>query len=463
MRIKIGDPDATITGSHSYKITYTVNRAINYFDVSDELYWNSTGHEWNVPIANVRTTVSFEDSIDPSDIKLDCFEGSTGSTNHCSDLEILNTSQSVLKTSNLSPNQGQTIVIGWPTGIVEKSTIWQSLGYILVDNGIIILPFLVLSAMIYLWRTKGRDPKGRGTIIPMYTPPNNLFPAEIGTLVTEKVENRYISAEIIYLAIQGYLTITRIPAKFLKKDDFQLDLLKSEDTLKESYQKYLLKEIFDGQKQVKISTLKKKFYTKLKVLQKTISTNLTDKKYFPNEPQQTRNFYMTAGGITFMIGMFFGGYVSPIFAGSFVASGIIIFLFSFIMSAKTKKGVLAKEQILGLKMYLSVAERDRLKFHNAPKKDPKTFESLLPYAMVLGVEKAWAKQFEDIYKISPNWYHDPASTTFTALYLTSSLGDFRSASAGAVAAKPSSASSGGSGFSGGFSGGGFGGGGGGSW
>ena len=31
---------------------------------------------------------------------------------------------------------------------------------------------------------------------------------------------------------------------------------------------------------------------------------------------------------------------------------------------------LAYEHILGLKEYLSVAEKDRISFHNAPKKDP---------------------------------------------------------------------------------------------
>ena len=133
------------------------------------------------------------------------------------------------------------------------------------------------------------------------------------------------------------------------------------------------------------------------------------------------------------------------------------------MPKKTRQGVLAKEHILGLKQYLTVAEKDRIKFHNAPEKNPEHFEKLLPYAMVLGVERDWAKQFEGIYNKQPDCYNDSSGVPFSALVLSNSLDSFQTKANSALASRPSSASSGGSGFSGGVSGGGFGGGGGGSW
>ena len=134
------------------------------------------------------------------------------------------------------------------------------------------------------------------------------------------------------------------------------------------------------------------------------------------------------------------------------------------MPAKTRQGALAKEHILGLKRYLTVAEKDRIEFHNAPEKNPEHFEKLLPYAMVLGVEQEWAKQFAGIYNQQPNWYDDSSGKYFTAFALTDSLNNFQAKADTTLASRPSSASSCGSGFGGvGFSGGGFGGGGGGSW
>jgi len=154
--------------------------------------------------------------------------------------------------------------------------------------------------------------------------------------------------------------------------------------------------------------------------------------------------------------------IGPSIIFNFVLVGITVAVFGLVMPARTKEGVLAREHILGLKSYLQVAEKDRLKFHNAPDKNPKTFEKFLPFAMVLGVEKEWAKQFEGIYNTNPSWYSDPSMGNFSAVVLASGLNNFGNMAQTTLSSKPSS-SGGGSGFSGGSSGGGFGGGGGGSW
>jgi uncharacterized membrane protein len=95
----------------------------------------------------------------------------------------------------------------------------------------------------------------------------------------------------------------------------------------------------------------------------------------------------------------------------------------------------------------------------SPEAKVKLFEKLLPYAMLFGLEKDWAKQFDDIYTNPPGWYQGNWSA-FNAGYLVGSLNDFNAASATSFAS-PSSSS--GSGFSGGAAGGGGGGGGGGGW
>jgi hypothetical protein len=108
----------------------------------------------------------------------------------------------------------------------------------------------------------------------------------------------------------------------------------------------------------------------------------------------------------------------------------------------------------GFRLYLSVVEKDRLNFSDAPAKTPERFNKLLPYAIALGVEEQWAKQFEGIDLVtSTNWYSGNLAT-FSAVSLASDLsGDFAQA-----LSSSSSVSS-----DGGVGGGGFGGGGGGSW
>ena len=84
----------------------------------------------------------------------------------------------------------------------------------LVDN----FPYAIfpatLLACIAAWFYRGRDLPGRGAIVVNYEPPDGLSPAEVGTLIDERVDLRDISAVIIDLAARGYLTIKEIAAKF---------------------------------------------------------------------------------------------------------------------------------------------------------------------------------------------------------------------------------------------------------
>ena len=70
-RIRIGDPDITVTGQHTYVITYSVEGALNHFDDHDELFWNAIGTEWNVPIEHGETIVTAPAGI----TQVTCFSG----------------------------------------------------------------------------------------------------------------------------------------------------------------------------------------------------------------------------------------------------------------------------------------------------------------------------------------------------------------------------------------------------
>ena len=144
---------------------------------------------------------------------------------------------------------------------------------------------------------------------------------------------------------------------------------------------------------------------------------------------------------------------NPLILGALIASGVILLVGAFVMPAKTLKGVHVKEHMHGLKDYINVAEKDRIAFHDAPEKSSELFQALLPYAIVFGLEKKWAKEFENIHMEDPAWYSGGSYGTFSP---TSFVSDMRSFS---TFMSSSSGASGG----GGVSGGGGGGGGGGSW
>ena len=163
-------------------------------------------------------------------------------------------------------------------------------------------------------------------------------------------------------------------------------------------------------------------------------------------------------------------HILPIFIS---VGGIVLLnaLFFFLMGAPTPVGRKLMDGIEGLRTYLTLAEKDRMNMAGAPTMSPRHFETLLPYAVALGVEKPWSRTF-DVWLASaaagaaaaeyhPVWY----AGNFSGDRFGDRIGGFSSSMASTISStlpQPTSSSS--SGFStGGSSGGGGGGGGGGGW
>ncbi len=139
----------------------------------------------------------------------------------------------------------------------------------------------------------------------------------------------------------------------------------------------------------------------------------------------------------------------------------------------TDKGLSLRRYLKGLKMYIGVAEAERLNILQSPegaekivvdvndgKQLVKLYERVLPYAVLFGQEKNWSKQMGKYYEQvgeAPDWYVGQGA--FNAVAFSSGLNGLSTA---AGHASDYSSTSGGS-SGGGFAGGGGGGGGGGGW
>lgn len=474
--IKIGSADAYVTGKKTFVINYRVQRAINYFEAYDEVYWNATGNAWVVPIERASVQVVYPQPVGAglASSRLACYAGVLGSQAPCatSAYDYAAADQALaagaeFSASSLAAGEGLTVVVALPKGSVYQPTYEENLVAAVRDNLVLLLPLFVFGLMYYFWWTRGRDPRGRGTIIPQFEAPPGMTPAEVGTVVDERCGQKEIVAEIIYLATQGYLKLKRTENKvlFIKSTDYTFEKLKDSVYLPDAFDRDLLDSIFKSGSPVKFSDLKGKFYADYARLVKNIFAAVTSKGYFAENPQKVTGRYAGLAVVVFVLLYFLASFgVAYVSTYSFLALGLsalVVLGFSAVMPRKTERGVASKEYILGFKDYLTVAEKDRLEFHNAPAKSPEQFEKFLPYAIALGVEKAWAQQFEGIYNSRPSWYEDSTGLhAFSALALTHDLGSFSTAFASGAM---TSAASGGSGFSGGGAGGGFGGGGGGSW
>lgn len=338
----------------------------------------------------------------------------------------------------------------------DLKTAWWLIPFIVLVGTYFIHPIFVLVSMILKWRKKGRDPKGRSTIIAEYDAPDNLPPTMVGVVIDERVDMHEITASLIDLARRGYLIIKELPKKLLNSKDFELVKQKdwSKDTSLFEYEKKYLEALFSSKDAVKISDLKNKFYKKIPEIKKSLYEDVVKRGYFEKNPDSIRSGYLITGIIVVFIGV-----IGASFYGAgipLLLDGVILVIFSRLMPKRTAKGVAAREHALGFKEYLYRAERYRVQ-----NLTPELFEKFLPYAMIFKIEKEWAKKFEQIYKNPPSWYQSRtpfSANTFVAMSVINSVNTFSHAATTSFVSQPGS--SGSSGFGGGgFSGGGGGGGG----
>ncbi|MBI2029688.1 DUF2207 domain-containing protein [Candidatus Gottesmanbacteria bacterium] len=448
--IRIGKEDLYITGIHTYVISYTVSGAIRYFSDHDELYWNITGNNWNVPIEKSQAQIFL--NFNNERPKVECFDD-------CNIDIVDNSNINITSTQLFEPGEGLTFVVGFPKNLVavlepkEVVNFWDTL------LGKLTLIFLIILGFIYyfiapfivfvLWLSYGRDPKTSSPVRAWYDPPKDshgvsLKPAEVGTLVDEHADTKDISATIVDLAIRGYLMIKEQK----KGKSFQLTKTDKDQTKGlNKFESVLLEGLFKDKDSVSTTDLKGSFYKTSTEVQDQLYEDLVKRGFFPKNPKKVRDKYYILGTIAFTTFNLF--------------LGIMLFVFGRIMPRKTIFGAVSQNTALGLKNFLGSQAR-QLEFQA---KNWHMFEKLLPYAIVFGVEKIWAERFQDIDIKPPQWYQGSDSGRFNSYLFVNNLNRATNSFSSMSSPPSSSTSSSGfsSGFSGGSSGGGSGGGGGGSW
>lgn len=475
INVRIGDEKRFVEGRWTYIITYKVENAILFFKDHDELYWNVTGNYWKASIKEASATATLTTKNKSKNLLIAGYEGGYGSKEECG-YETYDNSGKFFTKRNLNMGEGLTLVFGWDKGLVFPPSLWKKSLWAmnLRENWVFLLPIFSFIYMGNRWYRKGRDPKVRESVTVRYEPPKfenqPLTPAEVGTLVDERLDPRDITSTIVGLAVRGYLKIeeTKKEGVLFDKTDYYLKKVKSPDSNLNPFERELMKDLFPAALPgTLISDLKNKFYTNLDVLKKVLYGELVRKKYFLSSPEKVRNSYLVAGFLVFVFSVLAFVFLVPnpgwkgIIAG--ILTGTSVLAFAKFMPAKTRAGASAYMDVLGFQEFMNRAEKDRIERMG----DKDLFSKFLPYAIALDVADHWAKAFEGIYQDQPDWYVSPGGfRMFTPYAFTHSLNSVTSDLGSAMFSAPRGSSGGGSGGGfggGGSSGGGFGGGGGGSW
>lgn len=500
-RIRIGDPDRTLTGKQTYRIAYRTKYGLNPFADHDELYWNATG-PW--PVAIARATVDVNAPA-KAITQVECFQGPKGSTEKCH-AKFTPEQATFRATRSLAENEQLTIVVGLRKGAVAEPAFRlvarprraepitpREFGRMFFEpthrNLTLMLTAFgaIVAALTGLWWRFGRDRQavllhqagtdaGAEGRVPLFgatpigvefQPPDNIRPAQVGLLIDERADTLDVTATIIDLAVRGYLSIEELPKTgWFGSKDWRLRRLKAPDAGLLDYERIVMDGLFasglPSGMEVDLSDLKNKFYADLEKAKRALYRDAVERKWFPRSPSSVRTVARVGG----LLGMFAGIgvtiYLAQWGAGlvglPFVAGGLLLALLSGAMPRRTALGTHMMRRALGFAKYIRTAETQQQAFAERAN----LFTAYLPHAIVFRCVEKWAAAFKDIdmQQATGGWYH--GATAFNASSFSSSVGSFSTSVSSAIASTPGG--SGSSGFSGGgSSGGGGGGGGGGSW
>jgi uncharacterized membrane protein len=466
LKLKLWVPGAN-NATKTVVLHYRVTNGLRFFEDHDELYWNITGDEWDVPIEAVTARIDLPSSV--TGVRAIAFDGAYGSTSQNAAVAIDGASVSVTMAEPLGFHEGVTAVVGWNKGVIAEPTgVDNAMGFF-ASNWPLGLPVLVFLGMYTLWRRVGRDPEERPVGV-RYEPPKGLTPAEAGTMIDESVDMRDITATIVDLAVNGHLKIEEKEEKrlfgLLTHQEYVFHRLdpKPDGRALERHEQYVLEGMFEhGARTVELSDLEDEFYTHLPRIKNAAFDRLVARGLYRSRPDRVRGWWM--GGAIFLtipaaiIGSIVGDNLgmSPVtFLLAAILSGVVVLAFGYYMPARTVAGARTYEDTRGFEEFLHRVESDRFA---RVVKTPEMFEKFLPYAMAFGVEAKWAKAFEDIYREPPTWYVGGNMSGFNARTFSSRISSLSTRAGSTMSSSPRS--SGGSGFGGGGSSGGGGGGGGG--
>lgn len=459
-----GAEDATRT----VVLKYRASNALRFFEEHDELYWNVTGDEWEIPIESASATITLPQAA--TGVRAIAINGVYGSQARDADVIIDGSTIRLAMPHQLDFGEGLTAVVGWDKGLIPEPTSSDKAVGFLASNWPMGIPVPVFFLMLWLWRRYGKDPAPRPVPV-QYQPPPGLSPAEAGTLVDNTADMRDITATLVDLAVRGHIRIEEQETSklfgLLKDQEFVfVKTTPPEDAAPlAGHEQDVMDGVFaSGLTAVELSELENEFYQSLPGIKSRIFDALIDHGFYRGRPDKIQGAWVGGGIATGAVIAIVGGAVAarafnmtPVpFVVAGVITAIIVVGFGIFMPARTVKGARTRELLQGFEEFLQRVESDRFK----QIRTPEMFERFLPYAMAFGVEKQWAKAFEGIYLESPHWYVGTHMAGFNVSMFTNRMSTLSEQAGSTMASAPRS--SGGSGFGGGgFSGGGGGGGGGG--
>ncbi|HEV8423894.1 MAG TPA: DUF2207 domain-containing protein [Actinomycetes bacterium] len=428
LRIRIGDPNQTVTGRHDYTIDYRVQGALDGFADHDELYWNVVGSLWKVPIGEASATVTAPAAI----THVACHAGPSGAGRPCGS-SLVDGRTASFAVGDLGPFEGLAVGVGFPTGVVpaphpmlqERWSLARAFAATPASMGMAgaSAVLLVVGWLVAVGRNRrvvAGSGAGGAAAQPAVTasrsraggmlrleaaPPDGLRPAQAGLLLDKVVTPVAVTATLVDLAVRGYLRIEERPGRGHQPRDWQLVQLQPHGDLV-GYERALLEELFGMGSSHRLSELHQQFHSRFERIRSVLSEEAVQRGWFTARPDQVQAIWARRGAALAVVGAVLLGLaiwrarlaLVPI---PIVFGGLLLWWGARRMPRRTPTGTELARRVAGFRTYLQSLGAD---IRGATAVEG-VLSRELPYAIVFGRTRRWVRARPQLgLGFRPSWY-----------------------------------------------------------
>ena len=327
--------------SRTVEIVYFVHNAVRYNADHDEVYWNLTSSTLSMPAERASATVLLPEK-DTEGLRGQGFIG--GPHGGTVSGQVNGASVEFVAPVAVGAHEPFAVEVVVPKGVFRRPW-WPSRAlWFLESNPIALMPLVVLLVMLWIRRRKGSLPPV--AVVTEYEPPPGLTPAEAGTLLSDRVEPRDITATLVDLAVRGYVKMEEDDSE--GHPDYIIRLTKPRDQWRglTNYEIDMLFNTFYGGQWTKLSSLKLRFAVAVPSMRTGILNALIDKGMYRVDPVSAHAYRVVVVSIAgvLLLAVPSTGWISLYDAGllaiaAVAASALIVYAMGWKLTAKSLKGL----------------------------------------------------------------------------------------------------------------------------
>jgi hypothetical protein len=310
---------ADVSGTSELNFTYTVRGAVaKTLNGTEVQFAPLTGIGLTVQEANIVYST-------PEVTHVSCFAGAIDSNTPCTLAQISETAGPTFQQQGLPPGNTVRMTVGFPEGEIAANSIIEyrktfkrafSTDAAQLFSALAVL-LLGAIALLLLYRVRGRDQVDPRRVVPAslfslggdtkitFTPPSDLRPGEVGTLIDERIDPVDVTATIIDLAVRGHITIIEQEHETeYARPDWELRRVSNAPAEElQRYENVLIRAIFGDSDSVLVSELGRQVRANLEQVQDALYDGVVKRGWFKERPDRTRSTWATVGIATTVLGV----------------------------------------------------------------------------------------------------------------------------------------------------------------